>query len=837
MLQIKNVTKDYVVTKDLTVHALKGVSLNFRKSEFVSILGPSGCGKTTLLNMIGGLDRYNDGDISIDGKSTKDFRDSDWDTYRNRSIGFVFQSYNLIPNMNVLDNVLLSLSVAGESRSRRVKRAKEALYKVGLINQIKKYPRQLSGGQMQRVAIARAIVNDPEVILADEPTGALDSETGVQVMELLKKISADRLVIMVTHNQELADQYSTRIVKMVDGKLVDDSNPYEGEKTLLVEQIDDFKKYTESTLGGGRAELNGTITRPSKAKSKVTKSKAVKSELPESKTSKSERRKKKSRMSLFTAFAISFKNLRVKLGRTFLISFAGSIGIFGIALVLAVSGGMGDYVDYLQKEAIGDGAIQLGETAYSIGRMLDVMEQVAGGEAYPDIDGVIPWTRDSFNAVSELTDEFAEYIENIDRSWIKTIKYTYNLQMHVLENTGENIYTLRNSWQGNAKQMIEEDELIEQAYDVLYKSESSQTGYPQDYTEVAFVVDSYNRISPSTLSALGISYHRNDNGTYDLVSFKDIVDREYELVLNDGWYVEQENGTFKTVTSANYANISPEHKVKVKIVSVLRVKNNNATAWLGSGIAYLPELARFLMEDAKNSAVGQAQLEATDHSVLTGNAFTVPEFGTQAEKNANVRTQYRTALKAVGAYSAPTNIYIYPKDIDSQQNITAYIDAWNNSHGKDQQVEYLGLLDLAVKLLSTFIDLVTYVLIGFSGVSLIVSTVMISVITYTSVMERIKTIGVLRSIGARKKDIANLFNTETLLIGTFAGVMGIALSLIIGKLANYVLVMFLGVAVVQFTWQIVVGMLALSIVLTLLAGLIPAVIAAKKDPVTCLRNE
>lgn len=818
MLQIKNVSKDYVVTKDLTVHALKGVSLNFRKSEFVSVLGPSGCGKTTLLNIIGGLDRYTQGDITINGRSTGNFRDSDWDAYRNRSIGFVFQNYNLIPNMNVLDNVMLSLSVAGESHSQRVKRAKEALYKVGLINQIKKYPNQLSGGQMQRVAIARAIVNDPDVILADEPTGALDSETSVQVMELLKQISADRLVIMVTHNQELAYEYTTRIVKMVDGGLVGDSNPYTDEQLQADERIEELRPHAECTLCGGDAVLQD-------------------SEVGALNPQPGRRKKKKSRMSIFTAFAISLKNLKVKLGRTFLISFAGSIGIFGIALVLAISGGMADYVDFLQKEAVGDGAIQLGERAYSINRMFDVMEQVAGGEAYPDIDGVIPWTRDSFFATSELSDEFAEYIENIDRSWIKTIKYTYNLQMHVLEKTDENSYTLRSNWQNNAKQMIEEDELIEQAYDVLYKSQSSSTGYPKEYTEVAFVVDSYNRISPSTLSALGIPYHRKDNGTYDLVSFKDIVDREYELVLNDGWYTAQENGTFKAITSADYKNISQENKIKVKIISVLRVKNNNSTQWLGSGIAYLPELARFLTADACNSAVGQAQINATDHSVLDGKAFTVPSFGTQAEKNANVRTQYRTALKAVGAYTAPANIYIYPKDIDSQQNITAYIDAWNKSHGNGDRVEYSGLIDLAISLLSTFISLVTYVLIGFSGVALVVSTVMISVITYTSVMERIKTIGVLRSIGARKKDIANLFNTETLLIGTFAGIMGIAFSLIIGKIGNRVLKAFLGVTVVHFTWTIILCMLALSIVLTLLAGLVPAVIAAKKDPVTCLRSE
>lgn len=805
MLQIKNVTKDYVVTKDLTVHALKGVSLNFRKSEFVSILGPSGCGKTTLLNIIGGLDRYSQGDIAISGKSTKEFRDSDWDTYRNRSIGFVFQNYNLIPNMNVLDNIMLSLSVAGESRSQRIKRAKEALYKVGLINQIKKYPNQLSGGQMQRVAIARAIVNDPDVILADEPTGALDSETGVQVMELLKQISADRLVIMVTHNQELADAYSTRIVKMVDGELVGDSNPYTDEQLQVDEQS------AEATQSGGFDSVENSNSK----------------------------KPKKSRMSILTAFAISLKNLRVKLGRTLLISFAGSISIFGIALVLAISGGMSNYVDYMQTQAVGDSAIRLGETAYSLSRILSVMEDASGinNTPYPTFDGVDPYQRESFSVKNTLSEEFIEYVQNIDQSWIKAINYTYSVQMHVLQKNDDK-YTLRSNWASNAHQMIEEDELIEDNYDWLYKSESSETGYPKDYTEVSLVVDRYNRISPGVLNNIGITVTRNPDGSYNRIPFSDIVDKEYEIVLNDGWYQKQENGNFKTIASGDYKNIKEENKIKVKIVSILRVKNKKgATLWLDSGLAYLPELSEFLVENAKNSEIGQAQLEATDHNVLTGKAFTIPSFGTDKDKEANVRSQQMTALKDIGAYTVPTNIQIYPKDINSKKNISNYIDEWNTAH-KDQEVTYLDLTELAISMLSTFIDVVTYVLIVFSAIALLVSTVMISVITYTSVVERVKVIGVLRSIGARKSDIANLFNTETLLIGTFAGTMGVVLAVLCGVVGNFVLGKLMGVAsLVIFTWQIIVGMLVLSIGLTLLAGLIPAVIAAKKDPVTCLRTD
>lgn len=800
MLQIKNITKNYSVTKELTVHALKGVSLNFRKSEFVSVLGPSGCGKTTLLNVIGGLDRYDEGDVIINGVSTKSFGDADWDTYRNHSIGFVFQNYNLIPNMSVLDNVVLALSVAGEGRGARIKKAKEALCKVGLAAEMRKFPNQLSGGQMQRVAIARAIVNDPQVILADEPTGALDSETGIQVMELLKEISADRLVIMVTHNRELADEYSTRIVNMVDGNLLSDSNPYTDEEVQAEEQ-NSIQAQAECAAQGAKP--------------------------------------KRSRMTIFTAFGISLRNIKKKIGRTFLVSFAGSIGIFGIALVLAISVGMGNYVDYMQTEAVGDTAITLGETtAYSLSRILSVMEDASGGgvQQYPDIQAVDPYQRESFSAKSSLTENFIKYIQNIDQSWIKAMNYTYSVQMHVLEKVGESSYALRTNWANYAHQMIEEDELIEDNYDVLFKSESSATGYPADYTEVSLVVDKFNRITPGTLTSIGIPLSRNEQGAYNLVPFTDIVDREYELVLNDGWYTRQENGTFKAATG-NFGSIAEEHKVKIKIVSILRVKNNKATNWLSSGIAYLPELSEFLVNDARDSAVGRAQFESTDRNVLTGAAFTRPQFGTEEEKDGVVLTAYMNALKNIGAYTVPTSIMIYPKSIDAKKNINEYVNTWNVEH-PDEEVLYMDITELAISLLSTFIDVVTYVLVGFSAVALLVSTVMISVITYTSVVERVKVIGILRSIGARKVDISNLFNTETLLVGTFAGTMGVLFALLVGLLGNKVITLIVGVTgIIQFSWGIVLGMLALSIGLTLLAGLIPAFIAARKDPVTCLRTE
>ncbi len=820
MLQLKNITKDYEVAKDLTVHALKGVTLNLRNSEFVSILGPSGCGKTTLLNIIGGLDKYSSGDLIIDGKSTADFGACEWDTYRSGVVGFVFQSYNLIPNMSVLDNVALALSVAGEGRRERVKKAKEALCKVGLESQLKKFPNQLSGGQMQRVAIARAIVNDPEVILADEPTGALDSETGVQVMELLKEISKDRLVLMVTHNRELAEEYSTRIVGMSDGEIRSDSNPYtdgEAERDVMIAEN---ARQAECTTACGYSAAGGAASGRFK---KV----------------------KKSRLALSTAFRMSLKNLKVKFGRTLLTSFAGSIGIFGIALVLATSLGMGKYVDYMQTEAVGDSAVTIGETAYSVSRILSVMEDAGGVNEtpYPDIDGVIPYQRQSFSTTTTLSEEFIDYIRNMNPAWTKTVNFSYSLNMHVLqkaESNGGYVYNQLTSWTSNAYQMIEQNELIEDNYNVLYHTEDS-TGYPSDIREVSLVVDKFNRINPGVLTGIGIPCGRDADGNYLKVAFSDIVGKEYEIILNDGWYVQNADGTFGSLsgnlTEEKFNAIPKESRLKIKIVSVLRAKNNSSTLWLNSGLAYLPELSEFMVQNATESKVGMAQLASPEKNVLTGKNFSRPEYGTEQEKDAYVHSQQISALKALGAYKTPTNVRIYPKDIDSKQLIASYIEDWNKSH-PDSEVSYLDLTGLALTVMATFIDVVSYVLVAFSAISLIVSTVMISVITYTSVIERVRVIGVLRSIGARKRDITKLFNSETLLLGTFAGVLGVGLALLAGVVGNVIISRFLGVsAIVQFTWGIVLGMLALSIALTLLAGLVPAIIAAKKDPVQCLRSE
>ncbi len=821
MLQLKNIAKDYPVNGELTVHALRDVTLDFRRSEFVSVLGPSGCGKTTLLNIIGGLDRYTEGELSVDGTSTTRFKSADWDNYRNSKVGFVFQNYNLIPHINVLQNVALSLTFAGVGKRERLARAKKALERVGLGEHLKKRPNQLSGGQMQRVAIARAIVTDPQIVLADEPTGALDTETGVQVMELLKEISRDRLVILVTHNVELAEAYSTRIIRILDGCVVDDSNPLTKSEMLKETFLDINDDAQTTSTQATSTQATSTQATPTQA-------------VPRKK-----RRFVGFWASVATAFGISIRNLWSKKGRTLLTAFAGSIGIFGIALVMAISSGMSNYVDYMQTEAVGDSAVTIGETAYSVSRILSIMEDAGGVNEtpYPDIDGVVPYQRQSFSTTTALSEEFIEYIRKMDSSWVKTVNYSYSLNMHVLQQTeknGEKVMKQLKSWANNAYQMVDGNDLVEDNYNVLYKTEDS-TGYPTDMTEISLVVDKFNRINPTVLSSIGIKVDSDANGNYKKVLFEDIVGKEYTIVLNNGWY--KANGdTFKEISSSEFGSIEEGDTLKVKIVSVLRPKDNNSTLWLNTALAYLPELSEFLVQNATQSEVGKAQLNSPDKNVLTGKAFSRPTYGTEKEKDANVRSQYVSALKALGAYTSPTNIKIYPKDIDSKQKIASYIEDWNTLH-PDSQVSYLDITGLALTLMATFIDVVSWVLIAFSAVALIVSTVMISVITYTSVVERTKEIGVLRSIGAGKRDVSFIFNAETTVIGVVAGVMGIVMALLGGLLVGKVVQHMFDVAIVSFSLWIVLGMLALSVVLTVFAGLIPAGIAAKRDPVKCLRTE
>ncbi len=824
MLELRHISKDYHA-KSFDVHALQDVSLTFRKSELAAILGPSGCGKTTLLNVVGGLDQYDAGELIIEGVSTKKYRDTDWDTYRNQRVGFVFQNYNLIRHMSVLDNVALSLSLAGVKRSERIRKAKIALEKVGLGEQIKKRPNQLSGGQMQRVAIARAIANDPEIVLADEPTGALDSETSVQVAELLKEIAKERLVIMVTHNQSLAEQYATRTISLLDGRIVSDTDPYEApasEEVAVAEAAAEPEVFVEPEASDDTTASEPVIQEP------VTK------------------REKKVRMSLLTAFGISFKRIFTKKWRTFFLCLAGSIGIFGIAIVLAISAGMNSYVAYLQTEAVGDSAITIAETAYNLDDVGKILEQTAGGTPYPkDTEGIYPYVGkndllSSIRVSNNITDDYVAYLKSMDPSWRNAITLSYSAAINVLHKNEKDAYVKLASWASYSKQIIDNHELVEDNYDVLFKLGDGETeagdytgnGYPSDYREVAIVVDRYNRLNANALVGLGLMEKQSDD-LPELIPYEDIVGYEYSLILNDGWYQKTQKGTFSAISSAKYKEAAEgEHCIKVKIVSVLRPKNDKANQWLTAGLAYLPSLSEALLEDSSASEVVTAQVADPDTNVLTGLAFTNSEYGTVTKEQA-----YQKALKSLGGIATPTGISIYPKNSVAKMQILDYLDAWNTEH-PECPVVYTDYTTVALSALNALVNVVTYILVAFSAISLVVSTVMIAVVMNMSVLERTREIGVLRSLGARKLDIANLFNCETFVIGLTAGILGIAFGLLGGLIANSVLGAAFGVSnIVRFSWPIVGEMLALSLGLTLLAGLIPAVLAARRDPVKCLRTD
>ncbi|MBQ9795819.1 MAG: ABC transporter ATP-binding protein/permease [Clostridia bacterium] len=733
MLEISNIKKDYVM-KDETVSALKGINICFRKSEFVSILGPSGCGKTTLLNIIGGLDRYTDGDLIIEGKSTKQFKDRDWDTYRNHSIGFVFQSYNLIPHQTALKNVELALSIGGIPRKERRARALEALKKVGLEEQINKKPNQMSGGQCQRVAIARAIVNNPEIILADEPTGALDSKTSVQVMDILKEIAQDRLVIMVTHNPELAETYSTRIITMKDGEVLNDTNPVSAkEKKKLIKDCEE---------------------RQNKLTEKEKKQKA-----------------KKSSMSLWSTFLLSGSNLLTKKKRTFITSLACSIGIIGIAVILSVSNGMHAYVKKIEQDSMSVNYIAI--SAMSLNMETNIMDKVEMPE-YPEKNELYPYKEEGLMQYQKLSSDYIDYIEqNINGDTEKTnlvtgISYSRNITLYRQDGT-----TKLTDW----SEIIDNTEFLTQEYDAL--ATVGDKVIPTEINEVSLIIDKYNRIPTTILDDLGVNY----DATYSALSYDDILGKELTI---------------------KYAGITTNKEYNVKIISILRQKPDSS-AWLSTGVGYTKAMA----EDIVASA---------------------------------------------GAVAGVSSMLIYPKDFDAKEQIKQVLDNWNNSeiyklYGNEKDAEgnfiadqykvnYTDVSELLVGMLGDLIDICTYVLVAFSSVSLIVSSIMIAIITYASVIERIKEIGTIRSLGGRKKDIANIFRTEACTIGAISAIIALIITLIINIMINIVLGSLVGVTTIaKLSFGTAAGMFLLSVGLNLIASLIPASIAAKKDPVLALRTE
>jgi len=796
-LKITNITKTYRSAE--IVQALRGVSLEFRENEFVSILGPSGCGKTTLLNIIGGLDRYDSGDLNIGGLSTKDFKDADWDAYRNRSIGFVFQNYNLITHQSVLQNVEIAMTLSGVSASERRRRAKEALESVGLGDQIRKKPNQMSGGQMQRVAIARALVNNPDIILADEPTGALDSQTSVQVMEILKEISKTKLVIVVTHNSEIADKYSSRIIRMLDGEIQSDTNPLFKD----VENKQDEKK-----------------TEPINKKSL-----------------------KKTSMSIKTASTLSFKNLLTKKGRTIITSFAGSIGIIGVALVLALSTGLSGYMTQMQIESLAGLPITINETPQSIERGMS--DRDGENPLLSRSDETGKFTGDNVlirhdsqaNRIEHtniLTQDYFNYIGNIQTELpdaVSMVTYTRAVEINLLAKGEDSVVKYATSANGGGgmgamfgggglywQEIEDNDELILSLYDLI--GEGSRL--PKDKNEVAIVVDEYNRIDKAFFEKLGMFTETNN---YELTDF--IGKTILKVIPNDAYYTQDENGLFSPASVSEYGELYENGDgVELIITGILRIKENSSslTGYLSTGLVYTTALTDYIVDNAQHSEIALAQ-KASDIDVVLNTPF-----ANDSDKKAK--------LLSLGADTTPTGINIYPKDYAGKAAIKDYLDAYNIGKSAKDQIVYSDVAQMVESMFGTMLNTVTYVLIGFAAISLLVSTIMIAIITYVSVLERTKEIGILRSVGARKKDISRVFNAEALIIGLTAGLLGIGISYLLTIPINLIINSLVGVGSIANLAIYHAALLVLgSMALTLIAGFIPSRMAAKKDPVEALRTE
>ncbi|MBK2404255.1 ABC transporter ATP-binding protein/permease [Erysipelothrix sp. strain 2 (EsS2-7-Brazil)] len=763
MLKLDKITKRYG-----EVEALKGVSLTFRKNEFVSILGPSGCGKTTMLNIIGGLDRYTSGDLNISGISTKNYKDRDWDSYRNSSVGFVFQSYNLIPHLTVLQNVELSLKLSGISKKEGESRARTALEKVGLIDHINKKPNQLSGGQMQRVAIARAIVNDPEIILADEPTGALDSKTSVIIMDLLKEIAQDRLVIMVTHNAELAHEYSNRIVELLDGQIISDSNPYE-------------------------TDINGE---------KLTK-------------------QKRTKMPYITALGLSGKNLWAKKGRTVLTSFAGSIGIIGIALILALSSGLSNSINKMQSDTLATSPITIGSSDFDFSGPV-VAEDTSNMSEFPtDSKLQIYEPKVQTNVITNnITQEYIDHVNKLDADKYISIQYIHKANMNMIRKTSDKYVHVQSS-SSHMGELLDNEDFNNNQYDVL------EGRMPQGDNEMILVVDNYNRIAKETIKELGLGDIENN------VDLKSLVGQEFKLIQNNDYFVKDEFGLYREASQQNYETIyGSENARTLSIVGVMRQKEDSSFQMYQPGLYYRSDLVKAFIKDSTNSDVVKAQKEVGKaYSVVSGMGFEGHPF-----KEADAL--YQDQLEELGSSSLPRNISIIPSDFEAKKEIRTHLDAYNIDKKDADKITYSDMSEMITGVMETVVNTISYVLIGFSSISLVVSSLMIGIITYVSVIERTKEIGVLRSLGARKKDISRVFNAETFLIGFVSGTLGIVVTYLLTFPINaiiYNLTKTENIAVVNPIHAVI--LIIISIVLTSISGVIPSRMAAKKDPVIALRSE
>ena len=757
MLELKKIKKDYK-TGDFIQHALKNIDLSFRENEFVAILGPSGSGKTTLLNIIGGLDRYTTGDLIIDGKSTKKFKDKDWDAYRNHAVGFIFQSYNLISHISVLENTMMGMTLSGVSFRERKRKALELLDKVGLKDHAYKKPNQLSGGQMQRVAIARALANDPKIILADEPTGALDSKTSMQIMELIKEISKDKLVIMVTHNKELAENYASRIVNMKDGEIIGDSNP-----------IDDNVK-------------TGNL--------KIT----------------------KTSMSFLTALKLSFENIKTKKGRTILTSFASSIGIIGIALILSLSNGFNIEVENFEQDSLSQSPIMItNQTVQMDENTLNELKGDNEKEKYPSEKMVYSKNdiSDTIIHTNKITDDYVNYIDKMDMDNISGISYLKGTNTILLSKNGDDYKFLNDnssSFTNNILPYSPSDSLIDKNYDVL-------AGKVTDEAGLVLFVDSYNRISSSLLESLGLD---------DSASFEDILNKEIKVIFNDDYY-KKINGNFIVENDLEKLYDS-EESVSIKIMAIVRGKEDKELITGSSGLYYTSALAGEVISKNKDSLIVKEQ-EKLDYNVLTHQKF-------------DENTTKDSVLGYLGADVLPMAIYIYPKDFDTKDKITDYLDEYNDGKNEEDVIQYTDMAEMISSLSGNIMDAITIVLIAFSSISLVVSSIMIGIITYISVLERTKEIGVLRALGARKKDITRVFNAETFIIGVFSGLLGVAIAYLLTIPTNKIIEDLSGLAGVAKLNPIhSIILIIISLTLTVIGGFIPSKMASRKNPVEALRTE
>ncbi len=779
MLQLKNISKSYT-TANFKQTALKNFSVNFKTNEFVAVLGPSGSGKSTLLNILGGLDRYDSGDLIINGKSTKKFTDTNWDAYRNNCVGFIFQNYNLISHISILDNVEMGMTLSGVSAKKRKQRALEVLKRVGLEQHVHKNPNQLSGGQMQRVAIARALVNDPDIILADEPTGALDSNTSVQIMDLIKEIAKEKLVIMVTHNSKLAYTYANRIIELEDGELRSDSNPAYG-----IDGSDNFNI-------------------------------------------------KKTSMSFLTALNLSLNNLKTKMGRTLLTAFASSIGIIGIALILSLSNGFDKQIDDFEQNTLKNFPISISYSTNEVDKeqMKNIRNEMRGEtteDDYKDVTVVYPY--DSEGAIAEhvnkITSEYVDYIKKMDKSLISAIGY-YRITGINLLNKVDNEIKAVSSNALNLTSLPEEygteDKYFKANYELLYGD------YPTEKTDVVLMVDSKNRVDYPLLEALGF------DTTSKEIDMKEFINKEFKLVLNEDYYKKIADNMF--VNNSDLNAMYDNSVTTIKIVGVMRPKQENGMETMKSAlsqmtgkmstasISYRNELIEYIIDKNSESEIVKAQ-EKSDGIVFMG-GISFDSLGYTKEQ----------VMSLLGAYDQPLMINLFPYDFDNKDKVTEYLDKYNVGKELEDQIIYTDYADSFSKLSGNIMNAVTYVLIAFSGISLIVSSIMIGIITYISVLERTKEIGILRALGARKKDISRVFNAETFIIGMISGVLGIAIALLLLIPANALLEKFTdlsNVAVLNPIHAIILVIVSLS--LTLLGGFIPANLASKKDPVIALRTE